>query len=401
MKLEQCTQEEIDKIIMSLNSNSSNGYDNISTKFMKKYREILANPITKYINSSFVTGVYPESLKIGCVVPIHKKGNSLECANYRPITKLSVIDKIFEEAILSRLRRHIENNDIIDRNQFGFTKNSNTTAACINCMETIYESIDKGKYVAMLSIDLAKAFDSAHTNTLISKLKEIKIKNKPLEILESFLRGRRQFVKINKTKSTNRCVKVGVPQGSKLAATLFIIYINGILKLQLKSKPQFYADDGIFIFTADNFEELIEHIRYDIQIIYDWFRDNQLQLNVSKTKIMIIDNHRNEDIKHWIGINFNGELIKKETSIKFLGLTIDDKITWNDHLNQLKNKLNAICFAVYKMRKIVPKHKLWLLYHAHFLSNIYYLNPIWNGCKEQTINEMQRLQNKSNKNHRK
>lgn len=118
------SDEEIESIINKLNSKSSNGYDGISTKFVKKYKDKLIYPLRKHINKCFVTGIYPESLKIGTVEPIFKSGDRTNCTNYRPITKLSAIDKIFEQAILNRLQKHFEKNNIIlHKNQFGFTKN--------------------------------------------------------------------------------------------------------------------------------------------------------------------------------------------------------------------------------------------------------------------------------------
>lgn len=135
-------------------------------------------------------------------------------------------------------------------------------------------------------------------------------------------------------------------------------------------------------------------MKNDIELISNWFQDNNLKLNVSKTKILVIDNHNNENLKHFLGINFNGELIKREKSIKYLGLIIDEKLTWNDHVKLLKNKLISMAFAIYRINKIIPKKQLWLLYNAHFMSHLSYLNPIWNKCNEYHLNEIQILQNK-------
>lgn len=392
--LDPCTNDEVYQIINNLNSHSSNGYDNISTKFIKQYQERLIPSFMKYINSMFVNGLYPESLKVGSVIPIFKSGDISDCSNYRPITKLSVIDKIFEQTILNRLQYHLENNKIIHPNQFGFTKNSNTLAACINCMEYIYEHDDNGNYVAIISIDLKKAFDSTDLRTLIAKLDDLNIKNNEIKLFESFLFGRKQTVNVNGSQSELKNVRMGIPQGSKLAATLFIIYINGIFKLNLRSTPQFYADDGLFKFSARSFSELMTDMHHDLNLLNKWFEENHLKLNITKTKVLLIDNHVNDDINHFIGMNFNGELIKRESTIKYLGLTIDDKFTWNQHINIMKNRLVALCFAIYRIKMLIPKNKLWLLYHAHFMSHISYLNSIWNKCTEHQLNEIQRLQNK-------
>lgn len=245
-----------------------------------------------------------------------------------------------------------------------------------------------------ISIDLQKAFDSTELKTLINKLKEINIKDKELKLFETYLMGRTQFVKVNGVTSDIENVAIGVPQGSKLAATLFLIFINGIFRLKLRSIPQFYADDGLFKFVANSFNQLIENMNHDINLIDQWFKENHLKLNVTKTKVMILDNHQNTDLEHFIGINFNGELIKREKTIKYLGLIIDEKLSWNQHMSILRNKLVAMCFAVYRIRKLLPRPMLWRIYHAHFVAHLDYLNPIWNKCAEQHLGVIQRLQNK-------
>lgn len=393
-EMNKCNEEEIISIVHSLNNNASNGYDNISARFIKKYDEYFSQILTKFINDALETGIYPDTLKIGCVIPIFKKGNKLECVNYRPITKLCVFDKIFEQVLLTRLQNHLNNNNIINENQFGFIKNSNTLAACTNCMENIYNLIEKNKYIALISIDLEKAFDSTNIAILINKLKEINIKETELKIFESFLSNRKQYVQIESNQSKYDNIEIGIPQGAKLAATLFIIYINGILKMKLKSIPQFYADDGLFIAHGKNYNELIENINYDIKIIHEWFNDNHLKLNIKKTKIMLIKTKNEEEMQHFIGINFDNKLIERVNSIKYLGLTIDDKLSWDEHVDTIKGKLIPICAAIFKIRNYIPRKILWQIYNAHFLSHINYLNQIWMHTKEQNINDLQRIQNK-------
>lgn len=166
------------------------------------------------------------------------------------------------------------------------------------------------------------------------------------------------------------------------------------MKLNLKSNPQFYADDGLFKFQANSFEQLTMDMQNDLKQLSEWLEINQLTLNITKTKILLLNNHRNIEMEHFIGMNFDGGLIKRETEIKYLGLIIDEKLSWTEHVNKIINKLSAISFAIYRMKKIVPKKLLWNIYHAHFMSHITYLNPIWNGCSQQLINRIQRLQNR-------
>lgn len=209
----------------------------------------------RYINHTLITGEYSEELKIGCVIPIHKKGSKQKCSNYRPITKLSSIDKIFEEVMLRRRKVFLKDNNIIHENQYGFAENSSTLAASLNCIEKIYDNIDKNKYVSLISIDLEKAFDSVNLNILLNKLRNLNFKDTQIKLFENFLLNRKQATVINRKISNFKTVRNGVPQGSKLSATLFLIYINEILNLHLNSIAQFYADDGLMIFIADSLEK--------------------------------------------------------------------------------------------------------------------------------------------------
>lgn len=385
-RLYPTTKEEIKDIISQLSSQSSNGYDDISSKFVKKYSEILAEPLSKHINSTFLTGIYPESLKIGVVIPIHKKGSKENCSNYRPITKLSTLDKIFEEAALKRLKYFLNCNKIINCNQFGFVDGSNTLAAALNCVEMVYDSMDIKKYIAIMSLDLEKAFDSVNPRILLNKLTHLGIDSTNKNLFESFLQGRRQISCVNRALSDPGTIKNGVPQGAKLSATLFLIYINGIMKLTLKSKIQLYADDGLMIFSADSFEELVNDMTQDVEKIQNWCDNNQLKMN---------RNHKNiPNDEHFIGLNYKNQLIKREKSLNYLGLTIDENMSWNEQVNKLKEKIIPISFAIYRARKIIPRKLLWMIYNSNFLSHISYLNPIWNGCAEKYISGIQRLQNK-------
>lgn len=390
-----CTNSEITEIIASLNMNSSNGYDNISTKFIKRYGDKLAPALTSFVNECFVTKEYPETLKIGCVVPIYKCGQKHNISNYRPITKLSVLDKIFEETILKRIKNHLKLNNIIDKNQFGFVDNSSTLAAGINLMDSIYQATDTSDYTAILSIDLSKAFDRVHMKTLLLHLEEIGIHGENLKLFKSFLTGRKQYVQLNDAKSEVRETKNGVPQGSKLAATLFIIYINGIFKLPLKAITQFYADDGVLLFKGNSMENLSQNIRHDLVLLDGWLEKNHLKLNVAKTKILVVKNGKNTGVlDHFIGINYQGQLIESVKAIKYLGLVIDNQLSWDEHTKNVINRVTSISYLIYRARNLIPKGQLWMLYHAHCLTHLAYMNPIWSSCSKTIMNRLQRIQNK-------
>lgn len=134
---DKTTNEEIENIIKSLKSSAATGYDNISTKFIKRYSVKLAPIICKLINSCLEKSEFPESLKRAIVTPIHKTGSQSLCNNYRPISVLNSLSKIFETVIKIRLQKYFHRNGLIHKSQYGFEKNSNTTAACLDMTDFV------------------------------------------------------------------------------------------------------------------------------------------------------------------------------------------------------------------------------------------------------------------------
>lgn len=133
----------------------------------------------------------------------------------------------------------------------------------------------------------------------------------------------------------------------------------------------------------------------DMEKIQIWCSAQQLKINISKTKLMIMDNHRNiPNQEHYLGLNFNNQSIERVKQLNYLGLVFDNRLTWNELVSKLRDKRILINFAIYKAKNTIPKKQLWMIYDANFLAHINYLNPIWNKAADLQINSLQRLQNK-------
>ena len=235
------------EVINMINENIKNkatGPNSIPNSILCSVQYLIAEPLTEIINLSFSTGIYIDKLKISRIVPIFKdKDDKLLCSNYRPISLLSNINKIFEKIMHKRLYAFFEENNLIYENQFGFRKKHSTTHALIDLTEDIRQAIDNNEFSCGVFIDLQKAFDTVDHDILLNKLDNYGIRGITNNWFRSYLKERKQFVSISGCDSTVADTHFGVPQGSVLGPLLFLIYINDLHRAIKHSKTRHFADD--------------------------------------------------------------------------------------------------------------------------------------------------------------
>ncbi|CAB3246280.1 unnamed protein product [Arctia plantaginis] len=285
--LKPTTTDEIIKIIDKLDPNTGSGIDGISTKAIKCIKNLILEELTFCINESFEISTFPSSLKIAKVIPIYKSGNRFDPCNYRPISVLPVISKIFEKVIYIRLETFLKSKDFFYSRQYGFRPLSNTLSATIDLITKIKNKIDQKQIVLGIFIDLKKAFDTISHEILLQKLFNIGIKDKALRILTSYLSGREQIVKIGQHHSSPKYLTYGVPQGSILGPLLYLIYINDISQIGLKGDISLYADDTCLFYYGHSVDAMKPQIQNDLNMLNDWFQHNLLTINTKKTNYVI------------------------------------------------------------------------------------------------------------------
>ena len=381
---------DVDKYISKLKKTSP-GYDNLSAQTLENLIPWEIEHFTCIINKIITKSVYPPELKIARIIPIYKSGERNLTENYRPIAILPVYSKLIEKILCNQLMDYLNNTHFFNSNQFGFLKGSDTAIASINLIQHIQESIDKGKITATLFIDLRKAFDTIK-HILIDKISKMNLCYDAVLLLKSFLNNRKQFVKLNNDVSDTKTIQCGVPQGSVLAAPLFIIFINDIFDINLKGKIQLYADDIAITYSCNSVNILKEYMQQDLESLQNYFDRNMLIMNEKKSYCIVFRTRENK-LDNLI-ITINNKPLQRVGEVKYLGLVISKELNWVEHINKIKKKIIPFVGVFKRLMSYLPQKTLINIYYAHIHTHLTYMSPIWASAPKYKIKELCVLQNK-------
>ena len=342
----------VSNIIFSLNQNKSDGPNSIPIKILKLLNKDISYQLAILFNQSFSFRIFPSILKTSKIIAIYKEGSKLECSNYRPISLLSNIDKILERLMYNRLYNFLEKKEIIFSLQFGFQQKYSTTHALIHLTDKIRTEIDKGNYVCGIFVDFQKAFDTVDHHILLKKLEYYGVREISNKWFASYLSNRKQFVSINGYKSNLADVKCGVPQGSILGPLLFLIYINELHAAIKYSEVHHFAEDTNLLSFNSCVKSINKQVNYDLKNLSNWLKANKISLNVGKTELVLFTSPKKQlvcDLK----IKLNGKRHYETDSVKYLGIQIDKRLTWKQHINHVALKLNKANAVLSKLRHVL------------------------------------------------
>jgi hypothetical protein len=384
-------KSELAKLIDRLQDKKAPGPDNISNKLVKQAASVLLDPLIHIYNLSFCTGIVPDKLKIAKVIPVFKKGDSSLCGNYRPISLLSVFNKLLEKLMFIRLYKYLETNNILYQYQFGFRPKHSTCLALIDVVDGIYEQLDQRSNVCGMYLDVQKAFDSVSHDILLDKMFMYGVRGVVHNWFKSYLLRRQQYVFVNNVCSDVRSIKYGVPQGSVLGPLLFLLYVNDIGNALPEAKIKLFADDtNIFIFS-DNIEMLNQKAQNCIVQLHQWFTVNKLTLNLSKTCFMVFPKVTNQDE---FEIIVNNVKLENVNSCKYLGITLDNELKWSAHIETVYKKIMKFIGIFYKIRNNLPPEVLKSIYYAFVHPHILYGVELYANTYASYLDKLAKINNK-------
>ena len=388
------TPDEVIQITNSCKSKSSFGIDQIPMTILKQAVPYIADVLSDLFNWSFSDGIFPQSMKLAVVTPIFKNGDPHDVTNYRPISILPNFSKILEKLVNIRLNAHINKHNILYHNQYGFRSNLDTSLAVTELVDQISASLDNKELSLGIFIDLSKAFDTLDHTILLSKLPHYGIRGIALSWFRSYLTARQQQVKIGSFHSKPLTITCGVPQGSILGPTLFLLYINDVYKSSPHAHFILYADDSNLFFRHKNLAELIRLATAELSNIYNWFRINKLSVNLKKSHFIVFSIKSPKHVILPDNITTEKYTISRTNKTKFLGIIIQDNLSWTSHICEISKKISKTIGILYRGRhKLSPSH-LKLLYNSLVLPYLTYCNLAWGNSTLTEINKLLLLQKK-------
>ncbi len=391
--LKTVSENSVTAAVRSLKSKCSVGLDGLSTKILKGAIGVLAVPLTLIVNTSIISCQYPSSWKRAKVIPIHKKGNSHLASNYRPVSLLSAASKILESIVLWQVSEFCRKENIIPDFQFGFRGGRSTTGALACMYQSWLDQCEEGHYIGSLFFDLSAAFDCLDSRILISKLEAYGFSAQAQDWMNSYFLTRAQTVCIGESKSKEKAITMGVPQGSILGPMLFIIYVSDISLWTQHSTIYGYADDTTASVTASSMEDLRERLEIDANNILTFMASNGLCANPAKTGLLVMRPPGRQSLPGPLKIRVSGEQITESESHKLLGITVSNDLLWQHHIKNIEDQIRAGICMIKRLKSQIPRADLRGVLNGLVGSHLRYGIELFGDVNvDQQPKELKRLQ---------
>ena len=393
-RLRHITTEETERVLKQLNPNKASDIFKIKPIILKDNAIFFAPLLTRLYNQAIEDGEYPDALKITKVIEIYKAKDKTLPVNYRPISLLPIIAKVLDKLINNQLMDHLLEHDILSPTQYAFRPHSSTSMALQTILNNIITHVKQRHPTLAIYVDLSKAYDTISHTKLIDKLtNEFNFDAHTANFFASYFRNRLQSTHTQNATSTMQLITHGIPQGSTLSTTLFILYINNIIHTVPNSKVYTYADDTTLIITAHSIEDLQKLAQSDLSSLITYFYDNNLVPNATKTNYTIFHPRA---IPPSFALHVGNTTLEHKPNAKLLGIYIDNAISHTHTIAHIIKKLQPHIQSFKYATKLLPRHNMIQLYYSLIVPHFIYAITVWgtDDKKKQYIQPLIKLQKK-------
>ena len=378
-QFEAIDESYVIKYFNSLSPAKATGIDQISIRIIKLALPVIGLPIVSLLNYMVASAKFPSNLKIARISLVHKGGDKEDIKNYRPISILSAISKVFEKVIVDQLTTHAETGKLFDKHQSAYRRYHSTNTALVQMTDSWAKAVDKGLLTGVLAIDLTKAFDCVSQAAIIEVLeKHFGVSGSSRNLINSYLKDRKAAIICNGFKSETRELLDGVPQGSILGPVLFIAAINQI-KAALPSdiSHHVYADDTTIWCSAKSTEQIKTSLEVAGKKLFEFFSNLGLKINAKKTQLMYVGSKYKIQQEINQPVEFLNEIINPSKNLKILGVNIDQTLSFDDHAKDIIRKCTQRIRFLWRTASNLPEKCKGLLYNALVAPHLNYCDTVW------------------------
>lgn len=389
------TTDKVMKSLKNLDVRKSTGMDEIGPRLLKMASPFIAESLTYICNLSIRSSSFPEKWKEAKVKPLHKGGSSNDLINFRPVSILPVLSKLFEKHAHESLMNFLEKYKLLHNTQSGFRPNHSCETALIHMVEKWLKALDKGDLVGVILVDFRKAFDLVDHNILLRKMELYKLNQNTLKWFRSYLTDRKQKVSFKNAQSDYENVKYGVPQGSILGPLLFLLFVND-LPLHTNVMTDLYADDATIYDIRTSKEEIERKLQTAVINLASWCKKNGMVINTDKTKAMIITTRqRRSRIDDNIQIFLNDIQLSTVSNEKVLGVQIDNNLSWREHVSKVAKKMSTNIWLLSKIKCYLSLEHRLIYYKSYIQPHLDYANIVWGNTAKTNLMQIERLQKRA------
>jgi Reverse transcriptase (RNA-dependent DNA polymerase) len=385
------------KILSKLDVNKAEGADCIPTVVLKKCAYELAVPLTKLFAHSFRKGKVPTSWKFAVVQPVPKPGDARSPSNYRPISLLPVMGKVMERVINQSIVSFLRHHDLLNDHQYGFLSERSTADLLTVLFQTWSDALDSGSEIRAVSLDISKAFDKVWHEGLLTKLKAYGIDGPLLNWLTDYLSNRSQAVCVDGFLSGSQPINAGVPQGSVLGPTLFLIFINDLLSLTSNPAHSFADDTTLHCQLPAGplsvaRQEAAADLNSDLSKISDWGEQWIVGFNSGKTVPLAISRRSDQSFP---SVHFQNKELSFASDMKLLGISFNGKLSLDKHILNKLQVASRMIGVLYRLRRLFPLSSMLQLYKSLIRPHLEYCSHLLDSATKGSLLLIEKLQNRA------